>query len=367
MLSLSKNMNKKKLYIIDYTGFSSIKNEPLGHSQKVTKELSVMFSENGIDTSVIIPENYRTFFDDINIQKIYLTYHMIDSRGGFYKFSNAFKRILNIISVFRKTAAHSILYFVISDIYLYFFIWLYPKKIFPRFIILNKYSNNVETFKQHCFNAFLAKIDHKIDLRIASNEKLLNSGKNKSMLIPDYFYNEKYYSRYIPAKKNEEIICLGVMREHDKDLEKLVKAFSGIKYKLKIIGYFTETNLYEKLLELAKSNSLITIENRLLNDDEYYKYLGGAKYSIMPYKINMYRQRTSGVLLESVFMDTIPICHKSLLDFNNVAGISYERLEDLKQMDFANMANPEILKANNELKARYNHVSVVDKFMKKIN
>jgi hypothetical protein len=357
-------MNKKKLYIIDYNGLSSIKNEPLGHSLKVVKELSVIFTNNNIDTSIIVPKNYKPFYYDVDIPKVYLNHSMIDSKRLLYKISNAFKKMQNILSLYLKTDANSILYFVVSDIYLYFFVWLFPKKMFPRFIILTKYSNNIETLKQKIFNAFFKKIDHKIDLRIVSNEKLLNS-KSNSMFMPDYFYNKKYYSKYIPLEKNEEVVCLGVMREYDKDLKNLVKAFVGIEYRLKIIGHFTENTLYQTLFVLAKDNNLITIENRLLTDEEYYKYLANAKYSIMPYKVNMYCQRTSGVLLESVFLNTIPICHHSLLDFNNINGIPYSQFEDLKKIDFKGTGYSEILAANNKLKIRYDSVFIIDEFIKK--
>lgn len=359
-------MKNKNIYIIDYNGFSNIKNEPLGHSLKVTKELSIMFANNNINTTIIVPQNYKVFYKDINIPKIYLKHCMLDVQGCFHKIMNALKRSLNILSIYRKTDSNSILYFVVSDIYLYFFIWLFPKKLFPRFIVLTKYSNNVETFKQSCFNIFLEKIDNKINLKIVSNEKLLGNNSN-SIFVPDYFYDEKYYEKYSTLEKEEEIVCLGVMREYDKDLVNLIKVFVSIKYRLKIIGYFTETLLYKRLVDLAKDNDLITIENRLLNDEAYYKYLGQAKYSIMPYKISMYSQRTSGVLLESIFLNTIPICHHSLLDFNNVNGISYNQLDDLKNNNFWKNEYSEILDTNNRLKDKYDRALIIDDFMKKLD
>ena len=45
--------------------------------------------------------------------------------------------------------------------------------------------------------------------------------------------------------------------------------------------------------------------------------------------MKVYEGRTSGVLLESIFVGTIPIAPKRLLEENEVRGIGYETLDEI--------------------------------------
>ena len=57
--------------------------------------------------------------------------------------------------------------------------------------------------------------------------------------------------------------------------------------------------------------------------------ISSAKYSILPYDMNQYINRTSGVLLESIYVGTIPIAPRSLLEHNKLPGIKYDSLNEL--------------------------------------
>lgn len=57
-----------------------------------------------------------------------------------------------------------------------------------------------------------------------------------------------------------------------------------------------------------------------------------SKYCLVPYDAEFYKNRTSGVIQESLFCRTIPISHKEILEFANVDGIGYEKLDDLKKL-----------------------------------
>ncbi|MFI3202559.1 MAG: hypothetical protein R3Y54_13750, partial [Eubacteriales bacterium] len=55
-----------------------------------------------------------------------------------------------------------------------------------------------------------------------------------------------------------------------------------------------------------------------------------------------YAGRTSGVLLESVFVDTVPIAPSCLYEVGDMKGIRYERLEDLKEV-FATILEEDVV------------------------
>ena len=54
-----------------------------------------------------------------------------------------------------------------------------------------------------------------------------------------------------------------------------------------------------------------------------------SKYTLLPYKLERYENATSGILLESIFLKSIPIAPKWLLENNNISGIGYDNLDDL--------------------------------------
>ena len=104
--------------------------------------------------------------------------------------------------------------------------------------------------------------------------------------------------------------------------------------KLEIAGRFLDQQRYLDLQHRAKDN--VIVENVVLSEDDYYKKLAGAKYSILPYDMKVYEGRTSGVLLESIFVGTIPIAPKRMLEENEVRGIGYDTLQELLESSFFN-------------------------------
>ena len=147
----------------------------------------------------------------------------------------------------------------------------------------------------------------------------------KVFYMPDYYYDAKY-EPYRKMPKDDKVVCLGTMNPY-KELEKLVDVFNANGMKLEIAGRFLDQQRYLDLQNRAKDN--VIVENVVLSEDDYYKKLAGAKYSILPYDMKVYEGRTSGVLLESIFVGTIPIAPKRLLEENEVRGIGYETLDEI--------------------------------------
>lgn len=164
-----------------------------------------------------------------------------------------------------------------------------------------------------------------VDVLVVTN-KALKLADNQ-VFMPDYVYTDKYDAyRVADSEKLEQVVCLGSMRP-SKDLRGVVRAFAGSEMPVKIIGSFSDKAELSWLSEHATAN--FTIEDRKLDDDEYYGLIGRSRYVILPYKLVDYRSATSGVLQECLFLGATPIAPRVMLEANRVAGIGYERIEDL--------------------------------------
>ena len=130
--------------------------------------------------------------------------------------------------------------------------------------------------------------------------------------------------------KDDKVVCLGTMNPY-KELEKLVDVFNTNGIRLEIAGKFLNRQRCIDLQHRAKDN--VIVENVVLSEDDYYRKLAGAKYSILPYNMKVYGGRTSGVLLESTYVGTIPIAPKRLLEENEVLGLGYQMLEELSDVN----------------------------------
>ena len=163
----------------------------------------------------------------------------------------------------------------------------------------------------------------KISLYVITNPALKLF--DNQITIPDYYYSEKY-DAYSEVVKKEQIACLGAMRG-TKDLMGVVKRFNGTGIKVLIAGDFMDKEELKTIEDIADSN--IIIKDAVLSFEEYYELIAESKYVILPYKLERYENATSGILLESLFLRSVPIAPKWLLENNKIAGIGYDKLEDL--------------------------------------
>ena len=60
--------------------------------------------------------------------------------------------------------------------------------------------------------------------------------------------------------------------------------------------------------------------------------LSESKYCILPYDMGQYKNRTSGVLLESIYCGVIPIVPNVLLKQNMLPGLGYKNLTEVKSL-----------------------------------
>ncbi len=320
-------MLKGKLVLIDYVGQSNEQGKPVGHPVKALKE-TIELVDKIINVELIIPKNYEEEFSDRkkNI-KFFLNHYCQTNINRYFKRAACFfGKISNLIKIFRHTR-EGIMWFINSDFLLFVYLFFSPFKIKNK-ILLTLYREGYDNsgLKGKIKNYFFKLMIDRVDLVIKNSNKI-NVG-SKEIFIPDYYYQGEHYNRYMGGKKNF-IICVGIMTQ-EKDLLNLVKVCLNADIELKIMGFFPDKNLLPEIKKYAGKR--IEILDKYLTTEEYYKAIAGAKFSILPYRKSSYQLRTSGILLESIFLNTLVIAPHFLLDYSNLPGLGYNNLGDIKNI-----------------------------------
>lgn len=146
--------------------------------------------------------------------------------------------------------------------------------------------------------------------------------------IPDYFITDEI-RQYQNRKKISGCVCLGEIRG-GKDVEGLVRVMRRTSVSLLIAGSFRDKNTYRKVKRIQTEN--IIIKDKNLPYETYMEYLSTYKYVVLPYDINYYSFRTSGVLLEGIFLGAVPIAPKSLLEKEQIQGLGYRNLSEIPEL-----------------------------------
>lgn len=336
-------MNKDKIVMVDFWSVADSNGKPIGHGGKVGNEYYEYIKE---DYHVIQYVNHSMMPHLENPDKVSFA-HSLELGAG------KLKRILTNFRCLRevyKKEKQSVIWFYIPDIYLFLFILITPKG--KRKLSVNVYEEYINNkIKNWIFRKALKKID-----KIFVTNKLLLEDIPEGILVPDYAYKEELYGKYGSSQRKERAVCLGTMNEK-KQLIEAVEAFSKNGYPLYIAGQFSSGDKYEQLCRTKSKN--VIIENRFVDFDEYYQLLASSKYCLIPYDAEFYKNRTSGIIQECLFCNTIPISHKNILEFANIQGIGYEDISELADIDLKNMSIFEIQKLYNAEREHYYKYDVI--------
>lgn len=323
----------RKIVMLDSWTVCDDKGDPCGHGWKVSNEY------------------YNYLCDDFDVVQ-YVNSDMLpyinNKRAKPLPFStkrtkNKFEKIVifwkNLKYIYYNYS-NAIIWLYVPNIYSVVSMILLPKKNRSLVSLMYEdYSSN--KIKEIIFKIFLLKTD----LVFVTNKKLLNR-VNNGVLIPDYSYNTDFYSKYKKYPKKERVICLGTMNSK-KRLDEAVDAFAKNGYPLYIAGVFENKETYKRLQKNKADN--ILIEDRFVNSNEYYELMGSSKFCLAPYDESLYKNRTSGVIQESIFMGAIPITCKSILKFLDIKGVGYKKISDLSTFDFMSYDSKMDLQYNSTL------------------
>lgn len=313
----------------NYYGMCDCDYNVVGHTCKVTKEYLEVLSQE-YDISLIASPCITNAVKDEPFKRqqslkydIYIDTPFTLKRRIFDKI----KLLKNINDCF-KMSEDEILFFYQVDFFFFFYVAMFYR-IHQKMLCCLVYHQNftggrLEKLLNYFYKKALRKIDGVLYTQKGNPVKHPNA-----YWIPDYLYADKRYLDYRNMKKKEKAVCLGTMNRY-KQIEEVVEAFSKNGYPLEIIGRFDDSDRFERLKQCASKN--IVIENRVLCEKEYYEKLGSARFSILPYDMKQYQNRTSGVLLESLYVESIPVVPIELMEQNHLTGIGYRDVAELAEV-----------------------------------
>lgn len=256
------------------------------------------------------------------------------------------EKITNKLHMFqniRSTLKHSdadILWFFNVEYYLMLYLFLHkkPRQKIVCTLFLDGYHADARAGLKAkvvaCVKQWIFKQAQKKISLIISTGKNFTFQNCRWEYIPDYYDKKELYEPYrrrelSGAGKEERAVCLGTMG-NGKQLEEMVKAFVRIGYPLTVAGRFYDSKRLEELRRIAGQKSeIIEILDRYLSEEEYLSLLSRAKYTVLPYSPHNYAKQTSGVMQEAVFLDTVPVTYRAILEGNGVPGVGFESWEEL--------------------------------------
>ncbi len=311
--------------MVDYYGTCDEQGKAIGHSCKVAREYRDLFPEKEtvdlVASPCIAKEVRKAGFTHI----YRLPYNIVES--NYNKLSkriiDKFKLFINIHCVF-KIRGYDLLWFYRIDFFLLFYMLFAGKKKNRKICLVYQIGGGtgiIAKLVEGVYKTGLMKFDG-----VIYTQPRMEIRAKKSFYMPDYWYKQERYARFAVLPKAEKAVCLGAMNPY-KQLEKLVDIFNKSGYPLEIAGYFFDKERAIRLKEQAREN--ISIEDIILSEEEYYEKLGSARYSVLPYDMNQYKNRTSGILLESAFLGVVPVAPDNLLKENALSGIGYNSLDEI--------------------------------------
>lgn len=333
----------KKILLIDYYGTCDKEGNPIGHSAKVLEEYAGLLNREYAVSAAVSPCLAKNA--DSEFEKVFLLKYDIQAEGVLSfaeRIKDKLKLFYNIHEALLKEN-YDIYWFYRTDffLFLYFFFRLAKK---PGKMIAQVYQGEFAAgVLGSLLNFFYKKGALKFDGLIYTQKGLSGMHPNE-LYIPDYCYDEKKYGKYKSVSKEDKVVCLGTMNPFKK-LEELVAAFNINGISLEVRGYFYDKERFSILCNNKNEN--ILLEDVILSEEDYYRSLAGAKYVVLPYDMEQYRCRTSGILQEALFLNTTAVAPKELLEQNRMEGLGYTELSELSDRNF--WKQPENMNNGNKL------------------
>lgn len=335
---------KAKVLLVDYYGTCDSQGNGVGHSSKVLMEYKDLIQQHYEIGAALSPCLMGKITDEQleDFKKIYeLKYniYMENLQSVWKRIKDKFKLFYNLYQVF-KIKDYDIMWFYRTDFFLALYLKLFVhqkrrKHKYPKIIVLT-YQNS---FGQSVFGRILNHIYYsglqKADA-IISTQKGFKELNKPILYIPDYYYDAEKYEKYKSAEKEDKVVCVGSISPY-KQIVPLVKVFNRNGFPIEIRGRFSDKEQYRQALESKNDN--IVVESVILTEEEYYHAIAQAKYAVLPYDMGQYQGRTSGVLQECVFLDTIAIAPRQLLQENQIEGIGYNDIEELADSSYFTKGN----------------------------
>ncbi len=290
---------------------------PIGHGLKAIKDMAELLDGK---IEVLASEEYIREFPE-RVKKLPYSIYSGDRKNV------EWKMFINYFASIFCTRNKTLLYVISLEPLLWGIALTKQRK---RIILLTYYDWDLyvrnklsdKPFRRYLVRKGLGKVDG----FITSN--MLYHPKKPYIRIPDYFMSEEM-KEYAKNPKKRGCVCLGEVR-YGKDILGLVRVMKKTDLPLLIAGSFQCDETYQKVRSIEAEN--IKIINRNLDYKEYLERLSAFRYVVLPYDMECYGDKTSGVLLEGIFVGAIPIAPIALLKQNHVQGLGYRKISQIPDL-----------------------------------
>lgn len=340
--------SRQMLTMCDYYGMCDEHGKCVGHPVKVTKEYGKILKDLGEEIRLVCSP---CIIDGVCSENESAAVHrsgegsedsMADTEGALFAEvirlpydiaitgNSLIKRVADKFKLFKNIGIalknKGTIFFYQVDFFFFLYLMLFYKKSADRKIVILIYHQDFTGgYFAGILKAIYEKALQKIDTVIYT-QKGAKVPHADAVWMPDFIYRADEYEKYRIIPKEDRVVCLGTMSRY-KQIEELIEAWRGTLPQLIIAGRFDTRERFRKLSDNLPPN--VTIRDEVLSDEEYMALLSGSKYSILPYDMEQYKNRTSGVLLESIYCGVIPIAPDKLLKQNMLPGLSYDSLAEV--------------------------------------
>lgn len=337
----------KQLIIADYIGNCTIDDKPSGHLLKLITEISCLLQDD-YTISLILADNYAANFPSYLVKDV--VPHL---RQGKNALRRIFQRYRNINKILKNDGK---IFFINTDSWFYIFISLMNIKNKEIYALnyIDYASKEPRNLMSKISSFFYEKGNKKLKGEFITQKKKY---KKNQVIVPDYYFDLNKYEKYMTAHSEPAVLFCGTI-SRAKDVIGLTEVFIKNRLKLTISGKFQSDTLYNEIKALKSKSDNIIIENKRLSDDEYYQRMAENDFIVLPYKKACYSGRSSGVILEAVFLDRVIIAPDFLLEELGICGISYTTINELETLDLSKYDKNAIIAQNRYIKVFYSKENV---------
>jgi hypothetical protein len=294
-----------KIAIVD-TLTLSLDDSVYGHFPKVTLQLYDALSK-GFGAKIVAGSTYKKYFNESKLECLpYFTAKAdLDSKSYFVKIKNKVKSLINTIIVLRNKNYDVLVFHDNNQSLLYLLLVLFKP---TQHIILIRYTKN-----RRGITTFLYElIKSKVSFIITSLDSVAKSYSIDSLIIPDYLPTNEF-SDVLPDPLYD-LVMAGTVSSC-KDIEDVLMSVFNSELTVKVAGHFESEVRYTALNAKYKNCNRIIIENKYLSEVEYADLVIQGRFVLLPYKIDSYTNRSSGVILDSLYTGR-PVIGSDIEAFN---------------------------------------------------
>ncbi len=248
-------------------------------------------------------------------------------KGG-NKLINIWHTLMNAKHLFNITGKDDIIVFQMSAAATSFLcMFLFASRKHKIFSI--QYDNeSIDSFIKRCLFRLARK---KISGVICPYEQIALHYKLPYCIVSDYIYKGDNLEPVIPFEKRKYDICMIGRIVPEKGVIEAAQYLAGKRYKVIIAGEVSSPELEKELKEIVSICNNIELKLGFISDVEFKYYIQNSKYTLLNYH-GVYTNRSSGVVLDTLFMGTPVIGHTCLalqfVEENNI-GILFDNIENL--------------------------------------